>query len=109
MFIICIKIYLHRKLVLQIYLSWPVPNCQEGCPSSWIRDGYCDKACNNSECEWDGGDCKDGGTLQRLGFDGVQDLGAFSQDGSEFIIMNGSISESISYVRFSHLIYNSVL
>ena len=38
-----------------------MPNCQEGCPSSWIKDGYCDKACNNSECEWDGGDCLGGG------------------------------------------------
>ena len=40
-----------------MYLSWPVPNCAEGCPSSWIRDGYCDKPCNNSQCQWDGGDC----------------------------------------------------
>ncbi|XP_064599893.1 N-acetylglucosamine-1-phosphotransferase subunits alpha/beta-like [Liolophura sinensis] len=42
----------------KVYLSWPVPNCQEGCPSNWIRDGYCDKACNNSQCDWDGGDCE---------------------------------------------------
>ena len=28
------------------------------CPS--IKDGYCDKACNNSDCEWDGGDCEGG-------------------------------------------------
>ncbi|XP_030845190.1 N-acetylglucosamine-1-phosphotransferase subunits alpha/beta isoform X1 [Strongylocentrotus purpuratus] len=41
----------------KVYLTWPVPNCAEGCPSSWIKDNYCDKACNNSECEWDGGDC----------------------------------------------------
>ncbi|XP_070534877.1 N-acetylglucosamine-1-phosphotransferase subunits alpha/beta-like isoform X2 [Ptychodera flava] len=41
----------------KVYLTWPVPNCNEGCPSSWIKDGYCDKACNTSECEWDGGDC----------------------------------------------------
>ncbi|XP_052801171.1 N-acetylglucosamine-1-phosphotransferase subunits alpha/beta-like isoform X2 [Mya arenaria] len=41
----------------KVYLTWPVPNCNEGCPSSWIRDGYCDKACNVSECEWDAGDC----------------------------------------------------
>ena len=45
---------------MQIYLTWPVPNCQDGCPQSWIKDGYCDKACNNSECEWDGGDCAGG-------------------------------------------------
>lgn len=42
---------------LQVYLTWPVPNCAEGCPGSWIKDGYCDKACNNSACDWDGGDC----------------------------------------------------
>ncbi|CAB3386425.1 Hypothetical predicted protein [Cloeon dipterum] len=44
----------------KIYLSWPVPECQEGCPTSWISDGSCDKACNVSECMWDGGDCRDG-------------------------------------------------
>jgi hypothetical protein len=43
--------------IIQVYLTWPVPNCNEGCPSSWIKDGYCDKACNVSECEWDAGDC----------------------------------------------------
>uniref|UniRef100_A0A8C9WYL5 N-acetylglucosamine-1-phosphotransferase subunits alpha/beta n=1 Tax=Sander lucioperca TaxID=283035 RepID=A0A8C9WYL5_SANLU len=42
---------------LTVYLTWPVPNCAEGCPGSWIKDGYCDKACNNSACDWDGGDC----------------------------------------------------
>lgn len=42
----------------KVYLTWPVPNCQDGCPGTWIKDGYCDKACNNSECEWDGGDCE---------------------------------------------------
>lgn len=42
----------------KVYLTWPVPNCAEGCPSSWIKDNYCDKACNTSECDWDGGDCE---------------------------------------------------
>ncbi|XP_040263582.1 N-acetylglucosamine-1-phosphotransferase subunits alpha/beta [Bufo bufo] len=41
----------------KVYLTWPVPNCAEGCPGSWVKDGYCDKACNNSACDWDGGDC----------------------------------------------------
>ncbi|XP_068729613.1 N-acetylglucosamine-1-phosphotransferase subunits alpha/beta-like [Montipora capricornis] len=41
----------------KIYLTWPVPNCNEGCPSSWVNDKYCDKPCNVSECDWDGGDC----------------------------------------------------
>ncbi|EDV28564.1 uncharacterized protein TRIADDRAFT_51611 [Trichoplax adhaerens] len=44
----------------EIYLTWPVPNCNEGCPPNWIRDGYCDKACNTSSCDWDGGDCLGG-------------------------------------------------
>ncbi|KAL5473979.1 hypothetical protein EMCRGX_G028549 [Ephydatia muelleri] len=41
----------------KVYLSWPVPHCKEGCPPNWIRDNYCDQACNNSACDWDGGDC----------------------------------------------------
>lgn len=41
----------------RIFLSWSVPNCAEGCPSNWIRDKYCDTACNVSSCDWDGGDC----------------------------------------------------
>lgn len=39
------------------YLAWQVPHCAEGCPPTWITDKYCDKACNNSACDWDGGDC----------------------------------------------------
>ncbi|XP_054165085.1 N-acetylglucosamine-1-phosphotransferase subunits alpha/beta-like [Oppia nitens] len=50
----------------KIYLSWPVPNCVDGCPLNWLKDGYCDQACNKSECLWDGGDClKDSSTTQR--------------------------------------------
>lgn len=41
----------------KIFLTWSVPNCNEGCPSSWIQDKYCDKACNVSACDYDGGDC----------------------------------------------------
>ncbi|XP_075712804.1 N-acetylglucosamine-1-phosphotransferase subunits alpha/beta isoform X2 [Rhinoderma darwinii] len=48
--------YSHSK-GQKVYLTWPVPNCAEGCPGSWVKDGYCDKACNNSACDWDGGDC----------------------------------------------------
>ncbi|XP_051911382.1 N-acetylglucosamine-1-phosphotransferase subunits alpha/beta isoform X2 [Hippocampus zosterae] len=48
--------YSHSK-GQKVYLTWPVPNCAEGCPGSWIKDGYCDKACNNSACDWDAGDC----------------------------------------------------
>ena len=48
--------YTHAK-GQKVFLSWPVPNCNEGCPATWINDRYCDKACNVSECDWDGGDC----------------------------------------------------
>uniref|UniRef100_A0A674NEJ3 N-acetylglucosamine-1-phosphotransferase subunits alpha/beta n=1 Tax=Takifugu rubripes TaxID=31033 RepID=A0A674NEJ3_TAKRU len=50
----------------KVYLTWPVPNCAEGCPGSWIKDGYCDKACNNSACDWDGGDCLGGAAGSRF-------------------------------------------
>lgn len=36
----------------KVFLSWAVPNCAEGCPASWISDGYCDNACNNLACEY---------------------------------------------------------
>lgn len=57
--------YTHSK-GQKVYLTWPVPNCAEGCPGSWIKDGYCDKACNNSACDWDGGDCLGAGGVGRF-------------------------------------------
>ena len=42
----------------KIYLAWSLPSCNNNkCPNNWIHDGYCDKACNTSDCEFDGGDC----------------------------------------------------
>lgn len=41
----------------RFHLAWQLPGCNQNCPNSWIRDGYCDKACNTTECEYDGGDC----------------------------------------------------
>ncbi|GAM23564.1 hypothetical protein SAMD00019534_067390 [Acytostelium subglobosum LB1] len=41
----------------KVFLSWPVPNCNEGCPSNWIGDGFCDAACNVTLCDFDAGDC----------------------------------------------------
>ncbi|CAG2123385.1 unnamed protein product, partial [Medioppia subpectinata] len=38
----------------KVYLSWPVPNCADGCPMNWLKDGYCDQPCNKSQCLWDG-------------------------------------------------------
>mmetsp|Transcript_34187 Transcript_34187/g.88262 ORF Transcript_34187/g.88262 Transcript_34187/m.88262 type:complete len:1149 (-) Transcript_34187:393-3839(-) len=43
--------------VYNVYLSWAVPNCADGCVDSWIGDGFCDARCNTSSCDWDGGDC----------------------------------------------------
>ena len=40
-----------------MYLSWPVPDCSDGCPWTWVADGSCDVSCNISECSFDGGDC----------------------------------------------------
>ncbi|XP_070267012.1 N-acetylglucosamine-1-phosphotransferase subunits alpha/beta [Myotis yumanensis] len=69
--------YSHSK-GQKVYLTWPVPNCAEGCPGSWIKDGYCDKACNNSACDWDGGDCtgNSGGSRYGAGGGGTGSLGA---------------------------------
>ncbi|OMJ90424.1 hypothetical protein SteCoe_7231 [Stentor coeruleus] len=36
------------------------PPCAEGCPTYLINDGYCDSACNNEACGYDGNDCKCG-------------------------------------------------
>lgn len=44
----------------KLYLSWDVPKCAPGCVESWIGDGYCDKACNVSECNFDFPDCING-------------------------------------------------
>ncbi|KAL8222059.1 UNVERIFIED_CONTAM: hypothetical protein K2H54_074863 [Gekko kuhli] len=60
----------------KVYLTWPVPNCAEGCPGSWIKDGYCDKACNNSACDWDGGDCIGNHVGNRYGGGGGAGVGA---------------------------------
>ncbi|XP_029810473.1 N-acetylglucosamine-1-phosphotransferase subunits alpha/beta isoform X2 [Suricata suricatta] len=68
--------YSHSK-GQKVYLTWPVPNCAEGCPGSWIKDGYCDKACNNSACDWDGGDCSgnSGGSRYAAGGGGTGSIG----------------------------------
>ena len=80
---------LNDRCEFQVYLSWPVPNCQDGCPQSWIKDGYCDKACNNSECEWDGGDCS-GANGANQGW-----MGQWGHDNNE-----NCEFKSISFFRF---------
>eukprot|EP01028_Stygiella_incarcerata_P010817 TRINITY_DN581_c0_g2_i1.p1 TRINITY_DN581_c0_g2~~TRINITY_DN581_c0_g2_i1.p1 ORF type:complete len:1327 (-),score=320.26 TRINITY_DN581_c0_g2_i1:960-4940(-) len=41
----------------KVFLAWNIPNCADGCPDSWIGDGFCDRPCNCSACNFDGGDC----------------------------------------------------
>jgi len=41
----------------RVYFAWNAPDCAEGCGSAWVGDGFCDPACNVSECEFDLGDC----------------------------------------------------
>ena len=50
----------------RVRLSWPLPDCNLGCPNNWLADGFCDKACNVSECLFDGGDCL--GPNPKMGF-----------------------------------------
>lgn len=48
--------------VQKLHLSWEVPKCAPGCSDNWIGDGYCDKACNVSSCNFDFPDCINGST-----------------------------------------------
>lgn len=66
----------------KVYLTWPVPNCNEGCPATWIKDGYCDKACNVSECEWDAGDCDGAAAQNQAG--GWAGMGAYGADSKAY-------------------------
>lgn len=49
----------------KVYLSWEVPKCAAGCMDSWLGDGICDTACNNTRCLWDAGDCLGNNTKTR--------------------------------------------
>ena len=49
--------------------AWDVPKCSPGCVDSWIGDGFCDKACNVSACNFDFPDCVNGTTGRRSGRD----------------------------------------
>merc|ERR1719471_1959121 len=64
-----------------------------GCPSSWVKDGYCDKACNVSECLFDGGDCL--GPNPKMGFGNQDDDHAFNwQDSNHVSDWGGEIHDS---------------
>ena len=59
--------FITRSNGFKFYLAWQLPGCNQNCPSTWIRDGYCDKACNTTECDFDGGDCNKNSTNSRYG------------------------------------------
>ena len=40
-----------------------VSECAPGCTSFWVGDGECDFICNVTECDYDGGDCKEEGYI----------------------------------------------
>jgi hypothetical protein len=43
--------------VQKFHFAWDVPKCAPGCSDTWIGDGYCDRACNVSACNFDYPDC----------------------------------------------------
>ena len=66
----------------KVRLSWPLPDCSAGCPSTWIKDGFCDKACNVTECLFDGGDCL--GPNPRMGFGDNEEDHAFNWQSPDY-------------------------
>ena len=72
--------YTHSK-GHKVFLSWAVPNCHEGCPASWVNDKYCDKACNVSACDWDGGDCLGGKGVANWQLAAMQSYGGYKTKG----------------------------
>ena len=43
--------------VQKFHFAWDVPKCAPGCSDTWIGDGFCDRACNVSACNFDYPDC----------------------------------------------------
>jgi UDP-N-acetylglucosamine-lysosomal-enzyme len=76
--------YTHAK-GQKVFLAWPVPNCEDGCPSNWIGDKYCDLPCNTSNCDFDGGDCLNKtGAGAAAGFQGNAGHGYFSNNFGDY-------------------------
>ncbi|EDW09146.1 N-acetylglucosamine-1-phosphotransferase subunits alpha/beta [Drosophila mojavensis] len=46
---------------VRVYQAWMVPDCALDCPWTYIGDGACDRHCNIDACQYDGGDCSEGG------------------------------------------------
>ena len=68
----------------KVYFSWPLPDCAKNCPNSWIKDGYCDIACNTTECMHDGGDCV--GNDIKMGY-GAEDDNHYGDNSHDFNLM----------------------
>ena len=68
--------------------------------NSWIRDGYCDKACNTVECDFDGGDCQKKLNNSRVGT---------SQDNNARNVHSTSLSMSLSDLHCSPTCANTWL
>lgn len=80
----------------RVYLSWPVPNCADNCPSTWIHDGFCDTQCNTTDCEYDGGDCLGKNVKSSNG--GFQSQGGvFQQPGAPVVQSPGSAPRGPDY------------
>lgn len=48
----------------KLRFAWDVPKCAPGCSDAWIGDGFCDKACNVSSCNFDFPDCINGSNVK---------------------------------------------
>ncbi|PSN30812.1 hypothetical protein C0J52_26045 [Blattella germanica] len=68
----------------KVYLSWPVPDCSDSCPWSWVADGSCDVSCNTSECSFDGGDCDLSAEDDLAAYDENRHLVNYDDDGAPY-------------------------
>ena len=57
-------------------------DCSRGCLPAWRGDGVCDRLCNTSSCEWDGGDCRDLATKGSAAAGGVGGVASLATSAS---------------------------
>ena len=69
--------------------AWDVPKCSPGCVDSWIGDGFCDKACNVSACNFDFPDCVNG---TNSGRHGSRDRSRGSRENQNVVMCSCNIS-----------------
>lgn len=46
-----------RAVTGKVFLAWAAPKCAPACADTWLGNGFCDRACNVTDCDFDGGDC----------------------------------------------------